>query len=70
MKFLVLGLFLVGCGVNTSVNTSGDININPDDIRIVRKNNLCFALVASRKAGHYSTSGLGLAHVPCEKLGE
>lgn len=64
MKILML-LLLVGCGVSTS----GNININTQDIKIVKKNNLCFAVVASRKTLNFNTSGLGMAYVPCEKVG-
>lgn len=66
MKYLlILLLFLfAGCGVKTS----GNIDVDPNDIKFIKKGKVCFAIVASRKAGHFSTSGLGLAYVPCNKI--
>lgn len=64
---LLLGLLtMVSCRVNTSSN----INVNPDDIKIIRKGNLCFAIVASRKTITMATTDLGMAYIPCEKLGD
>lgn len=63
--FLISILFLVAsCGVNTS----GNININPSDIQIIRKGDLCFGFIASRKSFTVSTTGLGFTYIPCEKL--
>lgn len=57
-------LLATSCGVNTS----GNINFNPKDIQIIKKDGLCFGVVASRKSFSTDTSGLGLTYIPCEKL--
>ncbi len=65
MKILIIGLLLTvtSCGVNSSSN----VDIDPNDIRIIRKGKNCFAVVATRKSFDFSTTGLGLAHIPCNK---
>ena len=54
---------LAGCGVNTS----GNINFNPNSLQYVKddRTGLCFAIVASRKTGNIETTGLGMSEVPC-----
>ncbi len=64
ITLLMTLLTLTSCGVNTS----GNINIDPSDIQIIRKNGLCFGFVASRKTMSMATTGLGLTYIPCEKL--
>lgn len=63
---IIAMLVLISCGVNSSSN----ININPNDIKIIRKGNLCFGIIASRKSFQVSTTGMGLAYIPCEKLNQ
>ena len=66
MRILILLLLVLatGCGVNTS----GNINITPSDIQIIRKGDLCFGFVASRKSFSMDTTGLGLTYIPCDVL--
>ena len=66
MRILILLLLLTSCGVKTSSN----INFDPEDIKIIRKDNLCFAVVATKSGWVLTeeTTGLGMAHVPCDKL--
>ena len=66
MKMILVTILITiaGCGVNTS----GNISINPSDIQIIRKKDLCFGFVASRKSFSVDTTGLGLTYIPCEKL--
>ena len=54
---------LTGCGVHTS----GNININPNDIQYTQdgRTGLCYAFTASRRAGSPDTEGLGMTEVPC-----
>lgn len=65
LLLLILLFLTASCGVNTSSN----INVNPNDIKIIQKGNLCFGIVASRKTMTLATTGLGMAYIPCEKLG-
>lgn len=70
MKKLIIlffGLLLLG---SCSVNTSGNVNIDADDIQYVKddRTGLCFAIVASRKAMSTDATGLGMACVPCDSL--
>ena len=60
---IITSFMLMGCGVSTS----GNINIDPGKIRYTydHRTNLCFAVVASRKAMEFDTSGFGLTNVPC-----
>ena len=60
----MLTLLLSSC----EVNTSGNINIEPNDIKIIKKNNLCFGLFPSRKSFSLDTTGLGLTYIPCENI--
>jgi hypothetical protein len=67
MKKIMSIVFLVmavGCGVNSSSNMS----IDPKDIKIIRKGDLCFGIVATRASFSTDTTGLGMAYIPCEKL--
>jgi len=68
-KLTLLALCAVlfaGC----SVNTSGNVDIDADDIKYVKdtRSGLCYGVVASRKTFTLSTTGLGLTCVPCDKV--
>lgn len=61
---IVVGLsVLAGCSVQTSdrVDLEADMLLYIQDSRT----GLCYAAVATRKSFNASTSGLGLANVPC-----
>ena len=61
--FVVIVIGLTGC----STRTSGDVIVYANEIKYVKdyRTNLCFAFLASRKAGHFNMSGMGMANVPC-----
>lgn len=61
----ILSTVLYGCGVNTS----GNIDVNPNNLRYFydSRTDLCFAAVASRKTANFDTTGLGLTNVPCSE---
>lgn len=63
---VIIGATLTSC----DVNTSGNIDINPSDVQYFKdgRTGLCFGVVASRKAGEASATGLGLTCVPCEEV--
>lgn len=67
---LVLGtsLLLASCSVGTSKISESDID--PDDVTYFKDNRtgLCFGILASKKAQSMSSTGLGIACVPCEAL--
>ena len=53
-----------------SVNTSSNIEIDGADIQYVKdpRSGLCFAFIASRKAGSASPTGLGFTECDCAKV--
>ena len=63
---LLLALACSGC----TVNTSGRVDVDPHGFQYTRddRTGLCFAVAASRRAATVETTGLGLAHVPCEAI--
>lgn len=65
---LICIAFLASCSVNTSKIDGG--NIDPNDITYFKdsRTGLCFAIMASRKTGDASSTGLGMTCVPCEAL--
>jgi hypothetical protein len=67
LALFIASLVLIACGVNTS----GNVNVTADHFQYIKdtNKNLCFAMVASRKSFTINTSGLGVAHVPCDKVG-
>ena len=64
---IILALALLG---SCSVNTSGNIDIDADDLQYFKddRTGLCFAAVASRKSLSADATGLGLTCVPCDSL--
>lgn len=54
---------IAGCGVNTSSN----IDVDGTDLRYFKdsRTDMCYAVVASRKARSIDTSGLGMTNVEC-----
>jgi sugar/nucleoside kinase (ribokinase family) len=69
MKKLI-GILMIGVLTSCSVNTSGDINVDTDDLTYVKddRTGLCFAMVASRKSFDTDATGLGLTCVPCKEV--
>ena len=69
MKKLLL-IFSVALLSACSVNTSGNIDVDTDDIKYVQdeRTGLCFGMVASRKSFKTDATGLGFACVDCEKV--
>ena len=63
---LYVGLLLTSCGVSTS----GSVNVSPEDVQYFKdsRTELCFGIVASRKAGSFGTTGLGVTCVPCKSV--
>ncbi len=77
MKFLIIMLMLMalaltGCDVNPSKFGSGEAKKFATKITYVKdhRTDLCFALVASRKTGTASQSGMGIAQVPCTAVAD
>ena len=70
MKRLTLlalcAVLFAGCGVNTS----GNIDVDAEDIQYEKdsRTGLCYGIVASRRSFSFSTSGLGMTCVPCDKV--
>ena len=74
MKILIILLSIVitlgACTVQSSKLSKNDGEKIIENIRYVKdkKLDLCFALIASRKANRVDSSGLAMAAVPCEKV--
>lgn len=66
ISIIMIGVLMSSC----SVNTSGDINVDTDDLKYVKdsRTGLCFAMVASRKSFDTDATGLGLTCVPCKDV--
>ena len=60
---LVVVLLISGC----SVSTSSNIKVNGNDLIYFKdkRTDMCFAAVASKKAGSTNTTGLGITQVEC-----
>lgn len=69
-KLLIIALMLSQILTSCGVNTSGNVNVDPENIQYFKdsRTNLCFGIVASRKSGSYETTGLGVTCVPCEAV--
>ena len=67
MKKIIL-IAILSLIASCSVNTSSNINIDVNDIKLIRKGGLCFAIVASRKSFNTDATGLGLANIPCSAI--
>jgi len=63
---VVMSLALSSCSVNSSEIDNFDTNKISyyKDVRT----GICYAVVASRKTGDMSESGLGMTVVPCDKV--
>jgi hypothetical protein len=61
---------LVGCDINPSKFGQEEAKSFANNITYTYDNRtkLCFALVASRKTGVASQSGMGISEVPCDKV--
>lgn len=70
MKKLVLVVAVILTLGSCSVNTSGNIDIDAEDIKYVKddRTGLCFGFVASRRNMSAETEGLGMTCVPCEDV--
>jgi hypothetical protein len=70
MKKLIILFFALALPGGCSVNTSGNIDIDADDLQYFKddRTGLCFAAVASRKSMSTDATGLGLTCVPCDSL--
>ena len=69
--FLLIAVVLMaGCSVNPSKVDDKYAKEFASKIAYVKdaRTGLCFALVGTRKTGHASESGLGMACVPCERV--
>ena len=68
LSILAITAFLTSC----SVNTDGDVDINPNDVQYFKdgRTGLCFGIVASRKFGEASSTGIGITCVPCEQASD
>ena len=69
MKTIILIATVLLLG-SCSVNTSGNVDIDPTDIQYVKdtRTGLCFGIVASRKTMSAAVSGLGITCVPCDSV--
>ena len=63
---VVVGM-LMGCGVNPSQVSNDYANEMARKLTYTYdgRTNLCFAIIASRKTGSASQSGMGITEVPC-----
>tara|TARA_R110002012_G_scaffold188007_5_gene355051 strand:+ start:347 stop:577 length:231 start_codon:yes stop_codon:yes gene_type:complete len=63
---MVMIVTLTSCGVGTSNN----VNFDGNDMSYFKdgRTNLCFGVVASKKALSVETTGLGVTCVPCENV--
>lgn len=63
LTILLAALLISGC----SVGTSSNIEVDGNDLVYFKDNrtDLCFAVVASKKAGSLDTTGLGMTEVEC-----
>jgi hypothetical protein len=73
VRYLVLLLSLLAfsaCSVEASKTPKRVAQDIADNITYVRdaRTGLCFAVISARRTGSVSTTGLGLAQVPCDKL--
>jgi len=66
MFLMGIGTMLGGC----DVNTSSDIDIDTNDFVYVKdgRTGICYSIIASRRTASFSTSGLGVTAVPCDKV--
>ncbi|MCP4215673.1 MAG: hypothetical protein GY765_13550 [bacterium] len=73
MKYLLLMIFvlLAACDINPSKFGKEEAQEFTKNITYVKDNKtgLCFALIASRRTGVASQSGMGITTVPCDKTG-
>ena len=67
---LVLVLSLMSCDVNSSKFGTDEAKTFVNNITYVKdtRTNLCFALIASRRTGSFSQSGMGISQVPCDAV--
>ena len=73
MKMCIVMMFVffaVGCSVNASKMGREEARGVADSLTYIRdvKTGLCFAVVASRQTGTVNSTGMGLAHVPCDSV--
>jgi len=63
---------LAGCDINPSKFGKYEAVKFTESITYVKdkRSGLCFAIVASRKTGEFTQSGMGLSEVPCEAVSE
>ena len=61
LAILLVAVFISGC----SVSTSSNIKVDGNDLVYFKDNrtDMCFAAVASKKAGSTDTTGLGITQV-------
>ncbi len=69
MKKIIVLLVAVSLS-SCSVNSSNNVSFKGKDLSYFKdyRTNLCFGVVASRKTGSLTTSGLGVTCVPCENV--
>lgn len=63
LAILLVAVFISGC----SVSTSSNIKVDGNDLVYFKDNrtDMCFAAVASKKAGSTDTTGLGITQIEC-----
>jgi len=72
IMMILLAVALTGCDINPSKFGSGEAKAFVEKITYVKDpdTGICFALVASRKTGNTSQSGMGITSVPCEAVAD
>ena len=70
LPILAVILMVGGCSVNPSEVDDEYARKYAKTITYVKdhRTGLCFGVIASRKTGTFSQSGLGITEVPCEKV--
>jgi hypothetical protein len=68
--FLIVAVVSLTLFTSCSIKTSDKVDIDTDKITYIKdvRTGLCFGVVASRKAGEASSTGLGVTCVPCEMV--
>ena len=71
VMLVLIMLAMVACDVNPSKISQEDADKYAEKITYMKdyEHNICYAVIASRKTGHASQTGLGMTSVPCEKVG-
>lgn len=70
MLIVLLMMSFASCSVNPSKIGRSEANVFAEKITYVEdvRTNLCFGIVATRKTGDASSSGMGITEVPCNKV--